>query len=221
MSNNHGAWEWQALLTELKLEYGGFLYGMPFSGQFFVFRALSRDEYSQLQQGGLDDEAGICRLAVVWPKDVDWEHISAGIPNQLAPYILDISGFGERQVAVGLLESYRQEMDDFGFQVQGVIAAAFPYLSLEEINSWPMDRQLYYLSRAEWILKTTRGIDVGIDLNVKPPEINPTEQVQQLRAEGIDPMMALYTPPRRDLDWVGRPLVMGVKRWRTGVVPEE
>lgn len=204
-------------IAALKAQYGEPLYGIALGESFYICRPLIPAEYEALAAAGLLDAEHICQLAVLWPAVADWEQAKAADPEQLADAIRTVSGYGSRDAAVQLLADYRAEMETFQGQAQAVIAAAFPRLSLEEIAAMPLETLLYYLSRAEWILKQIRGLDITITLEGDKPALTPEEreaEAAKLRSEGADPMLMLYRPPRRDANWLTGPVIHGPGRWR-------
>jgi hypothetical protein len=149
-------------LEELKEKYW-VIYEEEIDGINFVFRGLSRGEYNKVLRAYDDDpskEEYICELCVIEPEDFDFTNCEAGIPTVLARRILEESGFST--VPTGklqsVLNSYREEMDIFQNQVSCIIHEAFPNLDLEEIETWPMEKTLWYYSRAEYVLNVLRGM---------------------------------------------------------------
>lgn len=204
------------LVSELKDRYGDHpLYSVPIGSQLYIFRPLSDGEYALLVGSGTTSEEDLCQAAVVWPEDVDWERAPAADAGHLAEFIRIVSGFGDPSVPIDMLGQFRAEMRQFRAQAEAMIAHAFPSKSLEEMEKWPIETLLKYLSRAEWILQTTRpDLEVAIDLAMPTNDKTPAELAQELREQGIDPMMALYKPPRRDANWIEIPFIHGVDGWR-------
>lgn len=64
-------------------------------GKFFVIRPMLRIEYNTLQRldEKEDGEVEGCKKCVVWPKNIEWEFLGAGIPTILAREIMTLSGF--------------------------------------------------------------------------------------------------------------------------------
>lgn len=136
-------------------------------GQFshtFYFREISKKEYnnlllSDLNQAVLEEE--VCSLCVLYPEfDFSNPYERAGIAKILADHILNESYLLEGQ-AEELLELYRQEMQYLDFQTECIIHEAFPYIPLEEISNWTIQKTMYYLSRAEFILRELRGVPLS------------------------------------------------------------
>ena len=146
-------------ILQWKQAYGE-LYQMQIQEQHFIFRPLGREEYRQIILMDLDlgeFQETICFQAVIYPEDYDYSKGIAGIAEVLCDAILDASGLHIGQ-AKELLDAYRQEMLNYDYQVDCLIHEAFPEFTLEEISSWPVRKTMYYLSRAEWILRNLKGV---------------------------------------------------------------
>jgi hypothetical protein len=156
------------VLERLKEEYWS-IYEIEVDGVKFIYRELSRGEYSKVLRMYDDDlsrEEYICRICVIEPVGFDFaDDSNAGIASSLSQSILEESGFSV--VPTGkldrILNSYREEMNNFQNQVSCIIQEAFPTLSLEEIEMWPMEKTLWYYSRAEFKLRVLRGIPMPGD----------------------------------------------------------
>jgi hypothetical protein len=124
----------------------------------FVFRPILREEYKELEY---EDEGEyqeiICRTAVLYPEDYDFGDGIAGIAEVVSNYILNVSLLHQGQ-AKQALEVFREQLNIYDYQADCIIAEAFPKYSLEEIQGWPLEKAMYYLSRAEWILINLRGV---------------------------------------------------------------
>lgn len=132
---------------------------------WFVFRTLARSEFRKAMEyyeDDLDRAEYVCRLCVLDPQEFDYSSDDyAGIPETLAQMILKESGFveGSDKIKV-LLAKYDKEMESFEHQIACVIAEAFPRWSLEEIDAWSVEKTLWYFSRAKWIMKALRGVEL-------------------------------------------------------------
>jgi hypothetical protein len=163
----------------------GFLSVIEISDTEFAWRRLTRGEYKRLVELDLsssDSEEWICAQCCVYPQGYDFENcLSAGIPTTLARAILEGSYFTDKPVPIQespghkLLQMFRLDMDLFENQVDCIIAEAFPSLSIEEIANWPVDKAMFYLSRAEWTLRQLRGLPI---VEIRPEDAKP-EPVQK------------------------------------------
>lgn len=158
--------ELEALLIEWQKTYGRVEY-TEINGEEFAWRLLTRKEYKyvmQLDCSPEEKEEVICQLCVLYPQDYDFTSCLAGIPSTLSREILEKSGFSydgnPNPLARQLLFRFREEMQYFENQVDCIIVEAFPHLTLEEVANWTVEKTMYYLSRAEWVLTQLRGIQL-------------------------------------------------------------
>jgi hypothetical protein len=154
-------------LREWKEEYQA-VYVTEVSEVFFVWRGLTRAEYRKaidLYEDDYERAEYVCSVCVLDPTDVDYSNdIYAGIPETLAENILKESGFSTDDGKIKMLtREYDQEMERYDNQISCVIAEAFPYFRIDEIDNWSIEKTLWYFSRAKWILKTLRGIELTED----------------------------------------------------------
>jgi hypothetical protein len=138
----------------------------------FVFREIGREEYRHLLEQSMDVvdfQEKLCETVVLHPSSYDFSNGKAGVAEVLANAVMELSGLHTNQ-ADQLLKQYREEMNVLDYQIDCLIHEAFPEFTLEEIQSWSVRKQMYYLSRAEWILTHLRGVPLVIDDQQKQPE---------------------------------------------------
>lgn len=128
--------------------------------QVFLYKQLGRKDYKDLLELEVNDfekEEILCKACVLYPQDYDFEECDAGIPSQLAKAILKNSFLDSLESRELLIRVFRQEMHELDNQVTCLIHEAFPEYSIEEIETWDLQRTAKFLSRAEWILANLRG----------------------------------------------------------------
>ena len=148
-------------ILQWKQMYGD-LFQMQIHEQHFIFRALGREEYKQIIMMDLDlgeFQEALCFNAIIYPQEYDYSRGIAGIAEVLSDSILDAAGLHEGQ-AKELLDGFREEMFNYDYQVDALIHEAFPEFALEEISTWSVRRTMFYLSRAEWILRNLKGVNL-------------------------------------------------------------
>jgi len=146
-------------LMEWKKHYDE-IYQVEIHEQNYIFRALGREEYKQLVLMDLslgENQEVICFSSVLYPQEYDFSSGIAGIAEVLADFVLDVSGLHTNQ-ALELIGGFRQEMQNYDFQVDCIIHEAFPEFTLEDISTWSVRKTMKYLSRAEWILTSLKGV---------------------------------------------------------------
>lgn len=149
-------------ILEWKQTFGD-IYQMAILEQHFIFRPIGREEYKQLILMDLnvgEFQEALCFQSIIYPEDYDYSKGAAGIAEIMSDVILDASGLHEGQ-APQLIQEFREEMMNYDYQVDCMIHEAFPEFTLEEIATWPVRKTMFYLSRAEWVLETLKGIPIS------------------------------------------------------------
>lgn len=130
-------------------------------GQIFIFKPLGRIEYRDLVNDQRFDvfakEELICQACTLYPEGYDFEDCIGGIPTTLAKEIIKASYLDSIESRLGVSMHYREEMYDLDNQITCIIHEAFQNISIEEIESWGVEKTAKYLSKAEWILQNLRG----------------------------------------------------------------
>lgn len=176
------------LLMEWKEKHED-LFQLELSDYSFVFRVLNRQEYQEMAYVAADEcelQEMICEVAVLYPP-YDFRNGLGGIASALSTHIMDQSFLREGQ-AKDLLSYFRAEMTQFDAQCDCLIHEAFPNFTLEEISTWTVKKTLYYLSRAEFIVRNLRGIPIQmIEEEPEPaPQPAPMPTKQQKMAQEQD-----------------------------------
>lgn len=157
----------------------------------FIFHTLGREEYKELAGDEVDPvefQEIICHHAVLYPDDYDFSNGLAGIAEVLSDIIIETSGLHIGQ-AKQILDYFREQMLIYDYQADCIIHEAFPEYTIEEIQSWSNKKTMYYLSRAEWILKNLKGVPlVPLDQQVM-------NDMQDMQYQGFDYNFVNNQPP--------------------------
>jgi hypothetical protein len=165
------------------------LYYTEIDGEEFLFRELSRLEYRTGIRLYEDDSSSleeyICRTCVLEPEDYDYEDCpSAGLPTSLSTQILYESGFLEDTGKMDeYITKYRKEMDSPDNVITCMIKEAFQELTLDEIESWPMQKTIWYFARAEYILREFRGVQLTSNVEEPQPDVKETKPARAFTTE--------------------------------------
>lgn len=151
-------------ITELKKQHGS-IYETEVEGETYLWRELTRAEHNRIIrfiESDWEREEAICALCVLEPLEVDYEETVAGLATVLCNHIMAESGFGEAgaEKVKALLGAFREEMNSFHHQISCIITEAFPNLNIEEVEEWPIEKALWYYSRAEYKMNALRGIEL-------------------------------------------------------------
>ena len=143
----------------------------------FIYRLIGKKEYNDIMDDEVDilqSQERVCNLCILYPES-DFTEGLAGIAEVLSNHIIHSSSLMQGQ-QVELLSNYREEMMIFDYQIDCIIHEAFPEYPIEEIGNWTIDKTMYYLSRAEYILKELRGVPLQY---IPQEEAIPQEQQYQ------------------------------------------
>ena len=133
--------------------------------EFFLYRVLGRAEYKAIYEDDqftqLEKENLVIQTCLVYPENYDLDECPAGIPTQLCKEILEASLIVDIETLTTILDNERLAfLSDENNILNCMILAAFPSLSLEEVENWPMEKAIKYYTRAEWILSNLQGIKI-------------------------------------------------------------
>lgn len=148
-------------ILEWKQQFGE-VYMIEVLDQQFFFRPLGREEYKEIIMLDLDlgeFQEAICYQTIIYP-EYEFSTGIAGVAEIISDGILDISGLHLGQ-AKELLDQFRDEMNNYDYQVDCLIHEAFPEHSLEDISTWSIRKTMFYLSRSEWVLRNLKGIPIA------------------------------------------------------------
>lgn len=146
-------------------EEHGEIYTTEVNELIFVFRGLSQADLKRANKLYRDEQERaeyICRTCVLEPQIEDYSlEIYAGIPESLCRLILEESGFTTDATKINqLLFQYEQEMNNVEQRIPCIIKEVFQDIPFEEIENWPLEKTLYYYTRAKWMLANLRGVEL-------------------------------------------------------------
>lgn len=150
-------------MEQWKEEYSGNVYSIKINDDLFVYRGMSKTEYTIARdnyEDSYDANDYVFRTCVLYP-EVTKENIdsfSAGAPEMLAEEILRISGFKMSADEFDVkLEKEEQVLESFIEQMPLVIKSVFTEMTLKEIEDWQFEKIIKYYVRAKWILEVIEG----------------------------------------------------------------
>jgi hypothetical protein len=172
------------MLTTLKvLEYKeqyGEVYSIGILDKEYIFRLLTKAEYELIDSMDCSEEEKeeLVYFKCVFDAVTEIDNMQAGIISLLCETILYVSGFDE-QSAIEIGNQYKEEMLQPDRKIEAMILEAFPNLTLEEVESWTVNKTLKYFSRAAWILYALRGVDVSVLLSDPEQKVDYIEPVDR------------------------------------------
>lgn len=171
-----------------------------FENHEFVFRTLTRKEYKDilaLTSNDSEMEEIICDISCLYPKGYDFVNTPIGaLPEQVAPLVLDESGFVHIDKLMQLFEQGKREMNSFDMKCMCFIKTAFPEYEFDDLENWTFERLIKTASKAEFVLQM-KGYNVCLTQNseavLEEQEENEnlttnTDFINELDKNGIDPM---------------------------------
>lgn len=187
------------------------LYQTEVGGFQFIWRPLTRREFRLITLRAPDRrtlEDLVCNTVVLEPEGLDFGQMPAGLAKNLAPTVLEESGFGDTTAIWEKFEGSRKHLEQFEAQAEATIRAAFPGISFNEMEGWSTAELLFRLAQAEWVLRNIYGLPVSFDKQPDPEQKTPA----QLREAGTDPMTTVDLPSFRP-PYIERPIIGGTKQW--------
>lgn len=187
------------LVEDLLAEYG-IIFLERIDNNNFIFTPLTRKDYKTIVENPelnfFQKQDEVCAKCVVWPKDIDWDEVEAGVPDRLYKAIMEKSFLEDNDRLASLIDEYRYDLNRVDEQMTCIISEAFPNYNIEEIDEWNMIKFCKIYTQAEWKLKNLRGIelldivDYLKDDNEEINEVNEEEymnnNVQQTNNQSIN-----------------------------------
>lgn len=192
-----------------------------FGNHEFVFRTLTRKEYKDLLAMTSNDaqiEEIVCEVACLYPENYDFVNTPIGaLPEQIAPVILDESGFVNIDKLTNLFEEGKKEINSFDVKCMCFIKSAFPEYDFDEMEGWTFEQLLKTSAKAEYILQM-KGYNVALTQNseavLEEAKANENladskEFINELDKNGIDPMQYFKNDIVNDLkvNYIEEPLI--------------
>lgn len=159
--------DFDMVVKQLAEEYGEIFFA-EIGGSTFIYKPLTRKEYKMILNSNvlsdIEKEDKVCEKTVLWPYDINFDDMDAGIPTELYRQILTNSFLDSFTGAIDLIDTFREDLKVIDTQMSCIISEAFPNYDIEEIESWDMIKFCKIFSRAEWKLKNLRSMDNLLDV---------------------------------------------------------
>lgn len=174
-------------LVQIKKKYWDIFTYQDDDGIEYYYRPLTKKEYYDAivictKEDGkfnqIDFEDLVVATAVIAPISFDQENTKAGVISTLAAEVLKKSGF--EQSADDLsnqIRAHKMEMLEPLNQMLCYIKEAFPDLDFEELDDMPLDKIIWYFSRADFILRVIKN---------QPIQILTPKEYMELNDLGLD-----------------------------------
>lgn len=155
----------QETIFELKEEYEK-VFLTTINDTEFIFKPISPAKYQLILDTfdeRLEIEEEVCKMCTISPILEDWHtEVTGGYISTLAEEILKeswIIGVDVKDIKKKFEKDKYSIETDLRKQMPLIIYAAFSYLRLEEIENWDLKKQVEWLSKANYILTTYKGME--------------------------------------------------------------
>ena len=159
--------DFDLFIKDMFAEYGNIFFS-EFNGEIYIYKALNRKEYKTIISNPslhqIEKEDEVCKICMLWPKNLDFDKCEAGLPSFLYEEILKNSCLTGIQDMIDLIEIGRYEVDSLESQMTCIISEAFPNYSVDEIENWNMIQFCSIYCKAEWKLKNLKNITFNFDM---------------------------------------------------------
>lgn len=154
--------DFDSIVKDLIAEHGTIFFA-NIDNNYFLYKPLSRKDYRAIVENNeltiFEKEDEVCAMTILWPENIDWDDIEAGIPSKLYKEILQNSFLDSAESIAHLIDVYREELETLDAQMSCIISEAFPNYDIEEIEEWDMIKFCKIFAKAEWKLKHLRKIE--------------------------------------------------------------
>lgn len=150
-------------------------YGKIFQIEEFIFRGISVGEYkyiSSLTLNSAEIEESIAHAAILYPDDLNFDDLPAGVISSIAEQVTNISGFGDPKVIRSILQEKRDELNNVFTLMKALVLSAMPAYTEEYLDDLAIPVLLGKVVLAEEILKIHQTTVVGetVKLDLLDPE---------------------------------------------------
>ncbi len=196
---------------------------IKFNNREYLFRLISSYEYKECKMFAEDKftfNDAICQIAIVYPENIDFAHHEiAGFSDFVSPVIIDKSMIFEDTKLTEILETNRESNMTFIKECKLMIKAAFPELSLKEINNMSYVKMMEMTADAEKILflRGSRNADgslIKIEYEIDEEKLEEAKKEltdKELWAKGIDPMLFNIDKLQLKKPLIDEPFIVGPK----------
>lgn len=188
----------------------------------YVFRNISKREFLEAQELAVTDydfNEIICEIAIVYPENMSFENCIAGIPDTIAPVVIKHSDFEGNSIIHRYVQQ-KAKINTFEEQAMAMVKAAMPEFTYSVMEHWPLSKLIQEATRAEYILKEIKGVNIEWKINEDEAEEEKQEEefdfrktCRELIEQGVDPIFALWPmidPGEKEIE---RPQIGGF-HWR-------
>lgn len=185
------------LIYEFKKKHKN-VYMTVYKDQIYIWRLPTLQEYSKflnISQGNKQKlQEIVLKECVLYPPIKDTDYMDAGMTEYLSSLILNESSFDNLNQIKALYNTYASELNYAYHVAELLIKLAFPTLTFEDIRNFDMHTFIWYLTRAEFVLKNINGFDIDVkrDLFGEGSKQDNKEQEQQQQKDKLQQILDMY-----------------------------
>jgi hypothetical protein len=173
-------------IFEWKQRYGN-IFSVSLGGKDFVFRELTLREFSAFSahlvgSDSATSEDYLVRTCLLYPVNLDFDTLPAGVVSSIAQQVIEKSGFGSVQYAKELLEHHRTKKDDVQNLMKAYVIASMPAYKEEDLDNLTFNELAKKVALAEQILEINQAM-FGVENKVTLDLIDPEEEEAKARAQ--------------------------------------
>ena len=137
-SNRKAELDFDAIVKDLIAEHG-IIFLSSIDDYTFIYKPLNRKDYKAIienpELSDVEKEDEVCAICVVFPEEIDWDDIEAGVPSKLFKEIITNSFLDSPESVASLIDVNRRELETLDAQMTCIISEAFPNYDIEDIES--------------------------------------------------------------------------------------
>lgn len=163
---------------------------ISFKNKDYIFRSITNKEFEDVMKISEDDYEKnelICQIGLLYPAPSEYNFSEcgiAGLPEYVAPIILDVSNVLSADLLQEKLEEERIQVNSLYSQAFIAIKLSFPEITIEKYEEMSWNEILKYVALSEKMIQYKQLIDQGVpfDLNI----INKNEEDTELTDEDAE-----------------------------------
>ena len=192
-----------------------------FGHREFVFRTLNRKEYEYALKSATQPEEiedVVCQLGLIYPEDWRFEQSPmAGVSKTVFPHLIEQSGSQSLDLILTVYEEEKKRILRFEEDCMNLVKAAMPEYSYDEMEEWTWAKLAKMVARAERLFELRGDDSIKIIRNDEEVQeelnhltMDNKEFVNELREQGVDPMLYFDECKPQKTDLVDFPLIGGI-----------
>lgn len=160
-----------------KQQYGN-IYAVTVRGTEYIFRQITFREFDAVYGKKNSSDVALAEellfsTAVLYPEEINYDKIPAGVITSISDEILDASGVGSERRAREILQGHRARSSDVRILMKAFVLATMGAYKEEELDDLTFDQLAQKVVLAEQIIQVNQsafGVENAITLDLIDPE---------------------------------------------------